>query len=186
MSTDVLMPNATMARSLMTELRADRSLFGSAIAVLFLSIVPVSAFQLPWWVSLVPTVLFCTVRIVSDTLNPLQEPVVRVSSTCFAPGEEVMVECELRAKQPATVRDIRVGLESVETRGESTHTETYGEWAARARTTPLGATPAVTWLRITGPVRRPERWSGSTFEWYVTLSVELDSGAALHRRYPCG
>lgn len=104
-----------------------------------------------WWVAAVIAVAICVLWKAAELLlNRLHEPIVRLSPKNLQPGQPLIVECEVRAKRPALIRDVLVGFQSVETRGEDTHTEHYGS-DSMAQPYQLGSEPAVVRYTVQPP-----------------------------------
>jgi hypothetical protein len=184
MTTEVWVGNVTLAAPPLTEIRAERTLFAQTMFVFFVSLMPLSWLQAPWWVAILLPVLFWTWRVLSEVyLNPLHEPLVRVSPSRLDPGHEVLLQCELRAKSAVAVRRVIAGFESDEERGEDSHTERHGEWALSMPASTLGSTPTVVEQRLRAPAEPRRQWSRSRLDWYLTLRVELEGGETVRRRY---
>jgi hypothetical protein len=115
-------------------------------------------------------------------LNRLHEPIVRLSTTNLQPRQDLVVECELRAKRPAIIRDVRVGFQSEETRGEDSHTQTY-EPLSMAQPNRLDTEPAAVRHTVKPPALPKYKWSNSSIQWYVTVEIDVDNACFVRRRY---
>ncbi len=178
----------------MTELTAERTVVGRLVSVFLVSVFVALAVRLPWWTTLVPALLVLAWSVLVEVFwNRLQEPVVRIRygelPAVMRPGQEILLECEVRARKTATIRHIAVGLETRERHGEDTHTALCGEWAVPLTGAPTGArlltrhTPVRAWQTLRVPVCPPRRWRGSSLDWFLTLRVELEEGGGARRAY---
>jgi hypothetical protein len=166
------------------EITAEGGVIGELVTVMFFSGLAAMMLHLPWWLAVVPAALLAAYRRLAEVLrNRILEPVVRFSQAAIGPGDAVTLECELRAKTVASVQHVVIGLESRETYGEDSHTETYGVWAVDFPDGPIGRAPVSARHTLQAPRFVQRKWSTSDLKWHVTLHVEVEDGMTVKRSY---
>ncbi|MBM2827242.1 MAG: hypothetical protein HW403_1306 [Dehalococcoidia bacterium] len=138
-----------------------------------------------WWIFVAAAALYWTSRCLREVFwNRLKEPVISLSSIALQPGQDVLLECELRAKDTASIHSVVAAFQSVETYGEDSHTESYEEWTVPFQQASISATPTAVQQQLQAPIPKARRWSGSSLNWHLTLRVEVQDGMTVTRRYP--
>ena len=175
----------TSSPSDLVELTAERDV-GKAIALtVVLCFIIGGMLGSRWWLAPAAAIIVWGAWLLGQTVFiHLREPSVWVTSGSCQPGQEVLVQCDLRAKSEATLDRVVVEFESDESRGEDTHTERYEEWRFHWSGGVICSEKTTLREYVRVPTFCRRQWSGSSVEWYLKLSVQLANGTTLRRRYP--